>query len=116
MWEFLKSVGRKYHNHLCKYNKGGWCNCGEFGKSKKKAREGITGAGEDLFARGKMTPEELEQYEGSFDIGKILQQIMQYQMGMGDKPGGYLSPEEQYQIHGRKINQLLFKRLYSLHS
>ena len=79
---------------------------GDFGGSKSKAEQGIAGAGAQMYERGQMTPQEQAQYGGSFDIGKLLQQIMQYQSGMGQAPAGYQGYEQQYQQQGELAKSL----------
>lgn len=78
-----------------------------FGKSRQKAKkEGeeaeaeIRRAGELAYSRGKMTPEEQAQYQGSFGTGRDLEAISRYQMGMGERPEGYQTGEQQYQQGG----------------
>ena len=78
------------------------CKCGTFGKKKqrKKGEEGIGDVGRWIYEKGKMTPEEKEQYAGSFGMGKDLENVMRYLMGIGEAPEGYLSAEEQYKLGG----------------
>lgn len=54
-----------------------------YGKSsdKEEATAGIQGAGEQAYQRAAQTPGESQQYAGSFDIGKFLQQYFQNQAG-----------------------------------
>ena len=73
---------------------------GDFGGGKSKAEEGIARAGSEMYGRGAMTEDESKQYEGSFDIGRILNEIARYRQGLGGKPSGYLTGEEQYQQGG----------------
>ena len=70
------------------------------GDDKSSAEQGIQAAGQQAYARSQATPEELSQYKGSFDIGNILKQIMEYQQGIGQAPAGYQTGEQQYQAQG----------------
>lgn len=102
----LRIFRERAHSTLCKK---GWflgCNCGNFGGSKSKGAEGIAQAGSDLYARTEQTPQESQQYQGSFDIGKLLQQIFQSQQGIGSAPQGYQGAEQQFQGQGALGQQL----------
>ena len=63
---------------------------------KNQAEQGIQQAGAGITAAAAMTPEETTQYTSSFEIGKLLEQIMKYQQGLGAAPSEYLGPEQQY--------------------
>lgn len=70
------------------------------------AEQGIQGAGQTAYDRSKMTDAESAQYSSSFDMGKLLQQIMQYQAGTGAAPSGYQGYEQQYQNQGPMAQSL----------
>jgi hypothetical protein len=80
------------------------------GSSKSKGEQGIQEAGSTMYSRGQATPEETAQYQGSFDIGKLLQQIMQYQQGMGQAPQGYMTGEQQYQRQTGPLGQAYYNQ------
>lgn len=84
-----------------------------FGSSrqKKKGEESITQAGNTLYERSKATPDEISQYQGSFNIGKLLNQIYQYQAGVGQAPAGYVDPTQQYQRDD--LNKALYGQILS---
>lgn len=75
---------------------------GNFGSSKdqKNASAGIQAAGQQAYERAAQTPEEANQYKGSFDLGTLLQQIFKGQQGLGDMPQGYQTGEQQLQNQG----------------
>ena len=76
------------------------------GGSKKQdssisdAGAGIQAAGRGLTEATKMTGDESAQYKSSFELGKLMEQIMKYQQGLGAAPSGYMSGEQQYQQGG----------------
>ena len=76
--------------------------------SKDKAEQGITEAGGRVAGAGAVTPAEQKQYAGSFDIGEILNQLMQYQAGVGQAPQGYQGSEQQLQQG--PVGQELYKQ------
>ena len=78
------------------------------GGDKEGAEQGIQEAGETAYQRGKMTPEEESQYKGSFNLGDIIQQILQYQMGVGEAPSGYLDPTQAFLKEGGELGQTLY--------
>ena len=63
---------------------------------KSSAEAGIKAAGQGITEASKMTGPESDQYQRSFQLGQLMDQIMRYQQGVGAKPEGYLSPEQQY--------------------
>lgn len=69
-------------------------------QGQKNAEQGITQAGSGITAASAQTPAEASQYAGSFDIGKLLQQIYQSQQGTGTAPVGYKNGEQQLQGQG----------------
>jgi len=73
---------------------------GDSGDSGDNGAQGIQDAGNQMYARGQMTPEELKQYQGSFDTGNTLQQIYLANMGIGSYPTGYQNAAQQYQNQG----------------
>ncbi len=83
------------------------------GKSKEdkgSAEQGIQAAGSQMYERGKMTPEEEKQYQGSFNIGDILEQLYRYQMGMGQAPTGFMTPEQQYLQQAGPVGQAYYQQ------
>ncbi len=78
------------------------------GGDKSGAEQGIQQAGEQAYARSEQTPQEKAQYTGSFDLGTLLQQIMQYQAGVGGKPSGYQDPTQQYLQQSGALGQALY--------
>lgn len=76
-------------------------------KQESNAEQGIQQAGADLYARSKMTPQEEAQYQSSFQLGKLLEDISRYEQGLGPKPAGYLSPEEQYMLQSGELGRIL---------
>lgn len=76
------------------------------GGSKKEdskisnAGAGIQAAGQGLSKATEMTGSEKSQYESSFELGKLMEQIMKYQQGLGTAPSGHMSGEQQYQQGG----------------
>jgi hypothetical protein len=79
-----------------------------FGNSgKKQAESGIQAAGEQAYERAKQTPDEAGQYSRSFELGKLLEQVLKGQQGMGELPEGFMSGEQQLQSQGE-----LSKTLY----
>lgn len=83
---------------------------GEFGKSKEQeeAEQGIAQAGSQMYQRGAMTPEELQQYKASFGTGKDILQMLMGQLGLGPKYGK--TGEEQYQQQGQ-LAQTLYNQI-----
>lgn|SRR3990167_2460599 len=77
-------------------------------KERSSAEEGITQAGRGITQASQETPAEAQQYAGSFDIGKLLQQIFQYQQGLGQAPSGYLTPEQQYLQQGGELGKAYY--------
>ena len=74
---------------------------GSFGgssKQQKAAAAGITAAGDTEYSRTQATPQETQQYSGSFDIGSALQQYIMGQLGLGPQTGQ--NAEQQYQNQG----------------
>lgn len=53
-------------------------------------------ASQNISKGSAQTPQESAQYSGSFDIGQLLQQIFQSQMGVGQAPAGYQNPTQQF--------------------
>ena len=80
-----------------------------FGGDKKKAETGISQSGDQVYGAGKMTPEEQSQYLGSFQTGDFLNKLMQYYLGAGQSPAGYVSPEEQYLRQSGKLGASLYE-------
>lgn len=74
---------------------------------KKDASAGIQAAGEQSYQRSKQTPEEASQYAGSFDIGKLLEQIYGSQMGLNAAPSGYQNDVQQFE-QGNPLNKSLY--------
>lgn len=66
------------------------------GSGKGEAEAGLKQTGEDLYNRSKQTGDESSQYQGSFDIGKFLQQYFGAQNGMNHMPQGALNPVQQF--------------------
>ncbi len=69
-------------------------------EEKSSAEQGVTQAGAGVTEASKMTGPESEQYQRSFEIGKLLEQIMKYQQGLGQAPTGYQTGEQQFQQGG----------------
>lgn len=76
---------------------------------KSKAEQGIAESGSRVYDAGKLTSQESEQYLGSFDIGKLLEQIYKYQMGLGQAPESYMSSTDQYLRESGELGNLLYK-------
>jgi len=83
-------------------------NTTQGGKNRKGAEASIDNLTNQAYDRGKMTDAESAQYSGSFDLGKILNQIYQSQIGTGTAPEGYLSPEEQYFKQTGELGKTLY--------
>ena len=83
---------------------------GDFGKGKSKASGGISEAGATMYERGAGTPEEMGQYKGSFDLGNLIKQLQQYQLGVGQAPQGYLDPTQQYLRETGELGQNLYQQ------
>lgn len=81
-----------------------------FGKSKSKAEQGISQAGSDMYKKGEMTPQEISQYEDSFDLGKLIEDISKYQMGLGKAPEGYVSPTDQFLRESGELGTTLYNQ------
>ena len=75
---------------------------------KSKAAGGISEAGATMYERGAGTPEEMEQYRGSFDLGNVIKQLQLYQMGIGQAPQGYIDPTQQYLRETGELGQTLY--------
>lgn len=92
---------------------------GEFGTAGKKIEQGagkvfdrIAGdSAQQIQAAGAMSPEELKQYQGSFDLGNTLKQIELYQQGLGQAPGGYLDSSKQYLQQTGQMGQALYNQV-----
>lgn len=83
------------------------------GGDKKKAEEGLTGVGEGIQKAAAVTPEEQQQYKGSFDIGNFLKQLEMYQMGGGEAPQGYQDPTQQFLRQGGEVGQNYYNQILS---
>lgn len=85
-----------------------------FGSSKdaKNAASGIQGAGDTLYSRTQQTPQEQQQYQGSFDLGTLLEQLFKGQAGLGSMPAGYQTGEQQIQNQG-PLGQSLYSQILS---
>lgn len=66
----------------------------DFG-GKEEAEQGIQQAGETMYQRGQMTPQESAQYGSSFKTGDLLNQLYLYKAGLGSMPTGYVQPSEE---------------------
>lgn len=80
------------------------------GDDKEGAEEGITGTGDKVYEAGKLTGPEEAQYKGSFDLGKLLQGLMQYQAGLGARPEGLRGAEEQYLAEAGPLGKSVYER------
>lgn len=78
-------------------------------KQKKSAEEGLSNVATTLYERGKMTDQEYQQWQDSFKSGTLLEDIQKGNLGLGQYPSGYLSPEQQYQQTG-PMSQALYNR------
>lgn len=78
-------------------------------KDIKRSTHDLDVASQTAYKRGAMSPEELSQYQGSFDIGSLLEQIYKAYMGQGTMPEGQLSPEAQYQNQTGQIGSALYQ-------
>lgn len=80
------------------------------GKSgdKKAAENGLTQTGDKVAAAAAQTPQEQQQYQGSFDIGSLLKQIFEGQMGIGNLPQGYQDPTQQYFGQSGELGKTLY--------
>jgi hypothetical protein len=109
LWGFLRK--KKPFNS----NYRGWLgDCsGDFGEDQEEAERGITKTGEDIWQRGKMTPEELAQYQRSMGTGQTLQDLYSYYLGLGPTPAGMLTPEAQYQREVGPLGQTIYQRAVS---
>lgn len=87
---------------------------GNFGSSnqKNKGTDTIQGAGSDLYDRTKQTGAEANQYQGSFDIGKFLQDYLGGQQGMSPMPAGAMSAVNQYQ-QDNPLSKALYQQTLS---
>lgn len=74
-------------------------------KGKKEAERGIQEA-------GAMSPEESAQYQQSFALGNLLEQIFKAQQGLGDYPSGYKLPEQQFRSQG-DLADTLYQQTYA---
>lgn len=83
------------------------------GGGKGNAEQGITNVGNQVNQAAQQTPQEAAQYSGSFDIGKVLQQLMMYQQGLGSAPQGYLDPTQQFLQQGGELGNTLYNQTLS---
>jgi len=83
-------------------------NLSQGGGARKGAEQSIQNITGQAYDAGKMTDSESKQYQGSFDLGNIIKQIMQYQQGLSEAPSGYSSPEEQYYRQTGDIGKELY--------
>ena len=90
LWHYVK---REFETH----NRIYW---GGDEDKKSSAESGITEAGKGITQASQMTGTESEQYQSSFDLGKLMEQIIKYQQGLGQAPTGYQTGEQQYQQGG----------------
>ena len=81
------------------------------GKSKSSAEEGFEKIAQQLYEQGAMTGSERQQYENSMQLGKKLEAIQLYNMGLGAAPGGYLTPMEQLTRQGGELGQTLYNQV-----
>lgn len=81
------------------------------GNDKKQAEEGLTGVGDKVSNAAKQTPEEAQQYSGSFDIGNLLKQISEYQMGVGQAPAGYQNANQQFLNQTGDVGQNYYNQI-----
>lgn len=83
---------------------------GTGGQDKGGAEAGIQAAGDQAYQRAAQTPQEANQYSGSFDLGKFLQQYFGNQVGMnGQSP---TTNEQQLQNQGQ-LGQTLYNQTLS---
>jgi len=87
---------------------GSVMNSSKGGGARKGAEESIDKLSNEAYNRGKMTDAESEQYSGSFDIGKLIEQVYKGQVGLGKMPEGYATPEQQYLQQTGEIGKSLY--------
>lgn len=83
------------------------------GGEKSKAEQGITQTGERVYQAGQLTPQEKAQYEGSFSLGQLIESLMKSEMGLGQRPAGYQTPEQQYLGQAGELGQNLYAQTLS---
>lgn len=77
---------------------------------KSSAEEGLRQTGDKVAQAAAQTPQEASQYSNSFDIGKLLQQIYQGQMGMGPMPQG-MNQTQNYLQQGGDLAQGIYNQV-----
>lgn len=70
------------------------------GGDKGGAEQGIKDAGDQAYQRAAQTGDEADQYKGSFDLGKFLEQYFGAQAGRNAMPSGGQTSEQQLQGQG----------------
>lgn len=83
------------------------------GGGKGDAESGLTGVGNKVAGAAAQTPQESQQYSGSFDMGNLLKQMMMYQQGLGGAPQGYLDPTQQFLQQGGALGKTLYDQTLS---
>lgn len=104
-WGLLFAYSHRHPIHAPFGERGGG------GDDKEGAEQGIQQAGETMYSRGKMTPEEETQYKSSFDLGNLIKQIQMSQMGLAASPAGYQTPTQQYLGQTGELGQNLYNQI-----
>jgi hypothetical protein len=78
------------------------CQCGSFGK--KKAAQGIASA-------GALDPLEEASRRRAFENERILSEILRFQQGVGARPQGFLTAQEQFTRQGPLAQAILSETL-----
>lgn len=81
------------------------------GNDKSGAEAGLQQVGTNVQKAAAATPEEQQQYSGSFDLGNILKQLYLYQMGLGTAPQGYQGANQQFLNQTGDVGQAYYQQI-----